>query len=117
MVDDTIQSSMDPRKRKCDDSQELLQDLQRADERFLQHSKDMNDALLQKMEENTSALSGLMGRGCVLSPLLYSLFIHDSVATHRSSTIVKFADDTTAIGIGLLNDDDERRPTERRSEP
>ncbi|KAI3366403.1 hypothetical protein L3Q82_000558 [Scortum barcoo] len=49
-------------KRKRDDSQELLQHLQRADERFLQHSEDMNDALLQKMEENTSALLGPMGR-------------------------------------------------------
>ncbi|KAI3359017.1 hypothetical protein L3Q82_015400 [Scortum barcoo] len=34
-------------------------------------------------------------QGCVLSPLLYSLFTHDCVATHSSNTIVKFADDTT----------------------
>ena len=31
-------------------------------------------------------------QGCVLSPLLYSLFIHDCVATHSSNTIVKFAE-------------------------
>ena len=42
---------------------------------------------------------------CVLSPLLYSLFSHDCVATHSSNTIVKFADDTTAIG--LITDGDE----------
>ncbi|KAI3353974.1 hypothetical protein L3Q82_018464 [Scortum barcoo] len=42
---------------------------------------------------------------CVLSPLLYSLFTHDCVATHSSNTIVKFADDTTVIG--LITGDDE----------
>ncbi|KAI3363562.1 hypothetical protein L3Q82_012171 [Scortum barcoo] len=44
-------------------------------------------------------------QGCVLSPLLYSLFTHDCVATHSSNTIVKFADDTTVIG--LITGDDE----------
>ena len=34
-------------------------------------------------------------KGCVLSPLLYSLFTHDCVATHASNSIIKFADDTT----------------------
>ena len=41
----------------------------------------------------------------MLSPLLYSLFTHDCVATHSSNTIVKFADNTTVIG--LINDGDE----------
>ena len=31
-------------------------------------------------------------QGCVLSPLLYSLITHDSVATHASNSIIKFAD-------------------------
>ncbi|KAI3354907.1 hypothetical protein L3Q82_004701 [Scortum barcoo] len=44
-------------------------------------------------------------QGCVLSPLLYSLFTHDCVATHSSNTIIKFADDTTVIG--LITGDDE----------
>ncbi|KAM3858203.1 glycoprotein-N-acetylgalactosamine 3-beta-galactosyltransferase 1 [Diretmus argenteus] len=48
------------RKRKMD--VDVLQYLERADERFLQHSKDMNTALLQKMEEDNRALLGLMGR-------------------------------------------------------
>ena len=41
----------------------------------------------------------------MLSPLLFSLFTHDCVATHSSNTIVKFADNTTVIG--LINDGDE----------
>ncbi|KAI3359037.1 hypothetical protein L3Q82_015413 [Scortum barcoo] len=45
-------------------------------------------------------------QGCVLSPLLYSLFTHDCVATHSSNTIIKFADDTTVIG--LITGDDMR---------
>ena len=41
----------------------------------------------------------------MLSPLLYSLFTHDCVATHSSNTIVKFADDT--IIICLITEGDE----------
>ena len=44
-------------------------------------------------------------RGCVLSPLQYSLFTHDCVATHDSNTIIKVDDDTTVVG--LITDDDE----------
>ena len=35
----------------------------------------------------------------VLSPLLYSLFTHDCVAMHVSNSIIKFADDTTVVGL------------------
>ncbi|PIK45610.1 hypothetical protein BSL78_17515 [Apostichopus japonicus] len=45
-------------------------------------------------------------QGCVLSPLLYSLFTHDCAAVHPNSRIIKFADDTTVTG--LITDDDER---------
>ena len=38
-------------------------------------------------------------QGCVLSPLLYSLFTHDCVAAHDFNTIIKFADDTTVVGL------------------
>jgi hypothetical protein len=41
----------------------------------------------------------------VLSPLLYSLFTHDCMARHESNTIIKFADDTTVVG--LITDNDE----------
>ena len=36
--------------------------------------------------------------GCVLSPLLSSLFTHDCVATQTSNSI-KFADDTTVVDV------------------
>jgi hypothetical protein len=42
---------------------------------------------------------------CVFSPLLYSLFTHDYMARHDSNTIIKFADDTTVVG--LITDYDE----------
>jgi hypothetical protein len=37
-------------------------------------------------------------QGCVLSPLLYSLFTHDCVATYDSNTIIKLSDNTTVYG-------------------
>ena len=36
---------------------------------------------------------------CMLSPLLYSLFTHDCMASHDCNTIIKFADDTTVVGL------------------
>ena len=36
---------------------------------------------------------------CVLSPFVYSLFTHDCTARHDSNTIIKFADDTTVVGL------------------
>ena len=44
-------------------------------------------------------------QGCVLSPLLYSLFTHDCTARHDSKTIIKFADDTTVVGLITNNDE------------
>ena len=44
-------------------------------------------------------------QGCVLSPLLDSLFTPDCVAKHDSNTIIKFADDTTVVG--LITDNNE----------
>ena len=38
-------------------------------------------------------------QGCVLSPLLYSLFTQDCMAKHNSNTIIKFADDTALVGL------------------
>lgn len=44
-------------------------------------------------------------QGCVLSPLLFSLFTHECSPIHPTNTIVKFADDTTIVG--LIRDNDE----------
>ncbi|XP_044068938.1 uncharacterized protein LOC122883900 [Siniperca chuatsi] len=44
-------------------------------------------------------------QGCVLSPLLYSLYTHDCVATSDSTTI-KFAVDT--LVVGLISDNKEK---------
>ncbi len=41
----------------------------------------------------------------VLSPLLYSLYTHDCVSSHSSTSIVKFADDTVVLGLISNNDE------------
>lgn len=38
-------------------------------------------------------------QGCVLGPLLHTLYTHDCVSAHSSNSIVKFADDTTVMGF------------------
>ncbi|KAK3517566.1 hypothetical protein QTP70_012550 [Hemibagrus guttatus] len=45
------------------------------------------------------------GQTCVLSPLLYSLYTYDCVATTKSTTIIKFADDT--VVVRLISDNNE----------
>ena len=42
--------------------------------------------------------------GCVLSPMLYSLFIYDCASCHESTHILKFADDITVLGF-ITNSD------------
>ncbi|XP_036420865.1 interferon-induced very large GTPase 1-like [Colossoma macropomum] len=54
---------------------------------------------------STLPLSTGAPQGCVLSPLLYSLYTHDCVARHTSNIIFKFTDDTTILG--LITDRDE----------
>ena len=44
-------------------------------------------------------------QGCVLSPLLYSLYTYECKPRHDSNITIKFTDDNTVIG--LISDDDE----------
>ncbi|KAI3374481.1 hypothetical protein L3Q82_006306 [Scortum barcoo] len=54
---------------------------------------------------STLVLSTGTPQGCVLSPALFTLFTSDCSAIHSTNTIVKFADDTTIVG--LISDNDE----------
>lgn len=44
-------------------------------------------------------------QGCVLSPLLYSLYTYSYIPAHQSNTFNKFADDATVVG--LISEDNE----------
>ncbi|XP_043098897.1 uncharacterized protein LOC122347579 [Puntigrus tetrazona] len=64
-------SSSHPQQRKSlgtnritkkDSNQELLEYLKTADERFMAHAKELNTAILNKMDEATNSMLGLLGR-------------------------------------------------------
>ncbi len=55
---------------------------------------------------STTTLSTGAPQGCVLSPLLFTLLTHDCIAKFSSNHIIKFADDTTVVG--LISNNDER---------
>ncbi len=38
-------------------------------------------------------------QGCVLSPLLFTLLTHNCTPSHNSNLFIKFADDTTVVGL------------------
>ncbi|XP_060776523.1 uncharacterized protein LOC132885998 [Neoarius graeffei] len=71
-------------KRKRDSNTELLEYLERADEKFLQHSKEMNDALLHKLEADNSAFLSIMGRMVSWSLYCVLFFVCESLRKTKS---------------------------------
>ncbi|KAI5102839.1 gastrula zinc finger protein XlCGF28.1-like [Silurus meridionalis] len=63
---------------------------------------------------STTTLSTGAPQGCVLSPLLFTLLTHDCAPTHSSNHIIKFADDTTVVGLISRNDESAYREEVKR---
>ena len=60
---------------------------------------------LNNLSSTTLPLHTGVPQACVLSPLLYTLFNHDCSPIHNSNSIIKFADDTTVLGLIRNNDE------------
>ncbi|KAL0160951.1 hypothetical protein M9458_044676, partial [Cirrhinus mrigala] len=70
---------------------------------------------LGKFSSCTRTISTGAPQGCVLSPLLFSLYTNDCASKDPSVKLLKFADDTTVIG--LIQDGDESAYRQEVKEP
>ena len=59
---------------------------------------------LNNLPSTTLPLNTDGPQGCVLRPLLHTLFTHDCSPIHNTN-IIKFADDTTVLGLIRNNDE------------
>ncbi|KAI3365809.1 hypothetical protein L3Q82_000712 [Scortum barcoo] len=65
-------------------------------------SVDIERPQVVRIRDNTSStlvLNTGTPQCCMLSPALFTLFTSDCSAIHSTNTIVKFADDTTIVGL------------------
>ncbi|KAI4878794.1 hypothetical protein NFI96_009235 [Prochilodus magdalenae] len=68
---------------------------------------------IRRNTSSTTTLSTGAPQGCVLNPLLFTLLTHDCAAMH-SSNHIKFADDTTVVGLINKNDESAYREEVQR---
>ena len=66
-------------------------------------------AKMNGIVSSTFILNTRTPQGCVLSPLLYSLFTNDCVSHHSSVQRLKFTDDTTLEGLVTNSDESKYR--------
>ncbi|KAL0150142.1 hypothetical protein M9458_054569 [Cirrhinus mrigala] len=71
----------------------------------MQHIKRPQGVWVGSITSSTITLNTGAPQGCVLSPLLFTLLTHDCTPSHSSNLFIKFADDTTVVG--LISNSDE----------
>lgn len=59
---------------------------------------------MRQLSSSTLSLSTGSPQGCV-RPLLYALYTYNCTSIHPSSTIIKFGDDKTLVGLIMREDE------------